>query len=84
MDALESGEPALPGPVPSFKIGLRVWKLGDSIHSVGITAVEKKKMVENFGDQNATARVEGVFMGRGDGEKYRVKRTNLRGELEYD
>ena len=48
MDASESRDAGLPGPVPSFKIGSRVWKLGDPIHSVGIDAVEKKKMVEIF------------------------------------
>ena len=84
MDASESRDTGLPGPVPSFKIGSRVWKLGDPIHSVGIAAVEKKKMVEIFRDQYATARVEGVFMGRGAGKKYRVKWTNLSEELECD
>ena len=51
MAASDSGGQALSGPVPSFKIGSRVWKLGDPIHSVGIAAVEKKKMVETFGAQ---------------------------------
>ena len=41
----------------------------------------KKKMVGTFGDAYATARVEGVFMGRGSGHKYRVKWTNLSEEL---
>ncbi len=34
-------------------------------------------MVEAFGAEFAPQRVEGVFMGRGAGHKYRVKRTNL-------
>ncbi len=84
MAALESGGSALPGPVPSFQIGLHVWKIFDPIHSVGTDAVEKKKMVETFGNQYATARVEGVFLGCGAGKKYRVKWTNLREELEND
>ena len=41
----------------------------------------KKKMVGTFGDAYATARVEGVFMGRWSGHKYRVKWTNLSEEL---
>jgi hypothetical protein len=41
----------------------------------------EKKMVQSFGDAFATARVEGVFMGRGSGQKYRVKWPNLSGEL---
>ena len=41
-------------------------------------------MVEFFRDQYATARVEGVFMGRGAGKKYRVKWTNFSEELECD
>jgi hypothetical protein len=63
MAASESGGSALPGPVPSFKIGQRVWKLGEPIHSIGTAAVEKKKMVETYGDQYATARVEGSVYG---------------------
>ncbi len=41
----------------------------------------KKKMVQSFGDAFASARVEGVFMGRGSGQKYCVKWTNLSEEL---
>jgi hypothetical protein len=40
----------------------------------------KKKMVQTFGAAFATARAEGVFMGRGSGHKYRVKWTNLSAE----
>ena len=82
MDAFERGDSGLPGPVPSFKIGSRVLKLGDPIHSVGIDAVEKRKWLNFFRDQYATARVDGVFMGRGAGKKYRVKWNNLSEELE--
>ncbi len=84
MAASESGGSVPPGPVPSFKIGPSVWKLGDPIHSIGTAAVEKKKMVETFGEKYATARVEGVFMGHGSVKKYCVKWTNLREELECD
>jgi hypothetical protein len=38
---------------------------------------KKNKMVETFGSEFASARAEGVFMGRGAGHKYRVKWTNL-------
>ena len=38
-------------------------------------------MVESFGAAFATARAEGVFLGRGSGQKYRVKWTNLLHEL---
>jgi hypothetical protein len=37
--------------------------------------------VQIFGDAFATARVEGVFMGQGSQQKYRVKLPNLSGEL---
>jgi hypothetical protein len=50
---------------------------------VDIAAVEKK-MVETFGDQYATARVEGVFMDHGSGKKYCVKWTNLKEELKCE
>ena len=40
-----------------------------------------KKMVGTSEDAYATARVAGVFMGRGSGHKYRVKWTNLSEEL---
>ena len=59
----------------------KTWRLGDAIHSTGVGAVEKKKMVQTFGDAFATARVEGVFMGRGSSHKYRVKWTHLSEEL---
>ncbi len=38
-------------------------------------------MVGTSEDAYATARVAGVFMGRGSGHKYRVKWTNLSDEL---
>jgi hypothetical protein len=70
--------------VSSFKIGSRVWKIGDPIHSIGTAAVEKSKMLDTFGAQFETARVEGVFLGRGDGKKYRIKWTNLSIPCEID
>ena len=48
MDASERGDSGLSGPVPNFKIGSRVWKLGESIHSVGLAAVEEKKWLKLF------------------------------------
>ncbi len=41
----------------------------------------KKKLRENFGDAFATARVEGVIMGLGAGQKYCVEWSNLINEL---
>ena len=79
--ASESAESALSPGVSSFVIAGKTWRLGDAIHSTGVGAVEKKKMVQTFGDAFATARVEGVFMGRGSGFKYCVKWTNPSEEL---
>ncbi len=79
--ASESADQALPPDIQSFVICGKTWKVGDEIHSTGIGAIEKKKMVESFGAAFATARAEGVFMGRGSGPKYRVKWTNLFHEL---
>ena len=68
MAASESADQALSGPVSSIKIGSRVWKLGDPIHSVGIAAVEKKKMVEllaiNMRLQELKESFWGVVLGR--------------------
>uniref|UniRef100_A0A7S0M7N6 Uncharacterized protein n=1 Tax=Cryptomonas curvata TaxID=233186 RepID=A0A7S0M7N6_9CRYP len=41
-------------------------------------------MVETFGAQFETARVEGVFLGRGSGQKFRLKWTNLLQELKFE
>jgi hypothetical protein len=67
-----SADPALSPAVVSFVIAGKTWKLGNTIYSTGVGAVKKKKMVETFGADFATARSEGVFMGRGAGHKYRV------------
>ncbi len=79
--ASESADSVLSPGASSFVIAGRTWRLGDAIHSTGVGAVEKKKMVQTFGAAFATARVEGVFMGRGSGHKYRVKCTNISEEL---
>ena len=79
--ASDSADQALSPDVISFVICGKTWRLGDPIHSTGFGAVEKKKMVQTFGEQAATARAEGVSMGRGTGQKYRVKWTNLSEEL---
>jgi hypothetical protein len=50
--------------LPAPMICRRTWLLGDPIHSTGVGAIEKK-MVQSFAYAFATARVEGVFMGRG-------------------
>jgi hypothetical protein len=41
----------------------------------------KRIVVQSFGDAFANARVEGVFMGSGSGQKYRVKWTNMSKKL---
>jgi len=82
--ASESADSALSSGASSFVIAGKTWRRGDAIHSTGVGAVKKKEMVQTFGDAFATARVEGVFMGRGSGCKYRVKWTNLSEELIYE
>ena len=79
--ASESADPALSPGASSFVIAGKTWRLGDAIHSTGVEAVKKKKMVQTFGGAFATAMVEGVMMGRGSGLKYCVKWTNLSEEL---
>ena len=76
-----SADQALSPEAISFVVAGKTWKVGDEIHSTGVGAIEKKKMVQTFGVAYATARAEGVFMGRGSGQKFRVKWTNLREEL---
>jgi len=61
--ASESADPALSPDVISFVIAGKTSKLVDPIHSTGVGAV-KKKMVETFGSEFASARAEGVFIGR--------------------
>ena len=76
-----SADQALSPDAIGFVIAGKTWKVGDEIHSTGVGAIEKKKMVQTFGVAFATARAEGVFMGRGSAEKFRVKWTNLTEEL---
>ena len=68
-----------------IKIGSRDWKIGEQIYSISATAVEKSKMRETFGDHWATARVEGVIVGKGATKNVRVRWTNLKvpEEMEY-
>ena len=56
--ASESADPALSPDVISFVIAGKIWKLVDPIHSTGLGAVKKKKMVETFGAAFATARAK--------------------------
>ena len=76
---------AAPGVNSSIKIGSRVWKLGESISSIGTTAVSKSKLRESFGDQWAQARVTGILLGKGSNKKIRVRWTNLKDieDMEY-
>ena len=50
-----------------YKIGGRLWRIGDSIYSTvtGTDAVEKDQMVETFGSQYENALVQAVLVGRG-------------------
>ncbi len=79
--ASESADQALSPAETSFVICGRTWKLGDPIHSTGVGAIENKIGPIFWRCFRRTARVEGVFMGRGSGQKYRVKWTNLSEEL---
>ncbi len=56
--ASESADSELSPAVISFVIAGKTWKLVDPIHSSGVGAVKKKKMVETFGAVFATARAE--------------------------
>jgi len=56
--ASESADPALSPDVISFVIAGKTWQLVDPIHSTGVGAVKKKKMVETFEAVFATAMVE--------------------------
>ncbi len=67
--ASDRADPALSPAVISFVIAGRTWKLGDPIHSTGVGAVEKRKMVQNFGEAFQTARVEGVEKRRTRSQK---------------
>ena len=79
--ASESAVQALSPAVTSFVICGRTWKLGDPIHSTGVGANEKKNGPIFWRCFRRIARVEGVSMGHGSGQKYRVKWTNLSEEL---
>jgi hypothetical protein len=82
MAVSQSGVPQLSDAATSIKIGQREWKIGEAIYSQG---VEKSKMLESFGDQWATARVEGIIVGKGATKKVRVRWTNVKvpEEIEY-
>ena len=69
----------------SIKIGSRVWTLGESISSIGTTAVCKSKLRDSFGDAWAEASVTGIVLGKGAKKKIRVRWTNLKDaeDMEY-
>ena len=77
--------PAASDVLSSIKIGSRVWKLGESISSIGTTAVSKSKLRESFGDQWAQASVTGILLGKNANKKIRARWTNLKdtGDMEY-
>ena len=62
---------------------MQTWRSGRAVHSIGTEAVDKETMVENFGGEWATARVEGVFLGQA-ARKYLVKWTNLKNPCERE
>ena len=68
----------------SIKVGSRVWKIGDTIYSMGDQAVTKSKMRETFGAQYVQARLEGVIIGKGSTKKVSVKWTNLPDPNEFE
>ena len=73
------------GVLSSIKIGSRVWTLGESISSIGTTAVSKSKLRDSFGDQWAEASVTGIVLGKGANQKIRVRWTDLKDaeDMEY-
>ena len=76
---------ATSGVLSSIKIGSRVWTLGESISSIGTTAVSKSKLRDSFGDQWAEASVTGIVLGKGANQKIRVRWTDLKDaeDMEY-
>ncbi len=68
----ESADGVLSPPVSSIVASKKLWKLCDPIHSIGVGAVEEKKLKQTFGNDFATTRVEGVFFGY-EGQKYRCE-----------
>jgi hypothetical protein len=70
--ASDSADQALSRDVISFAICGKTWRLGDPIHSTEIGAIEKREMVQSFGEHFASVKVEGVFMEHGSGQKNRV------------
>ena len=68
-----------------FKIGDRLWRIGDSIYSTGTAVVEKDKGVETFGSQYENAHVQGVLVGRGRlCHSYQVRWTSLAKPYEHE
>ncbi len=60
-----------------IKISSLDWKIGETIYSTGIAAVENK-MCKTFGEQWETALVEGVIVGKGVTRNVHVLWTNLK------
>ena len=75
---------AASGVQSSIKIGSRVWKLGESISSIGTAAVSKSKLRDSFGDAWAHASVTGIILGKGAKKKIRVRWTNLKDTEDTD
>ncbi len=75
--ASESADQAFFRDVISFARSGKTLRLGDPIHSTEIGAMKKRKMVQSVGEHFASARVEGVFIEHGSGQKYCVKWSNL-------
>ena len=69
---------ATSGVLSSIKIGSRAWTLGESISSMGMTAVCQSKLRDSFGGTWAEARVTGIVLGKGGNKRIRVRWTNLK------
>jgi hypothetical protein len=83
--ANNGGGSAVSGEANLIKIGQHIWKIGEPIYSIGTKAVTKRKMVETFGAQWDSARVEGILLGKASTKKVRIRWTNLKNpeEMEY-
>jgi hypothetical protein len=71
--ASDSADQALSPDVTNFVICGKHRASAIQCTVLGLEPLKRKKMVQSFGDAFATARVEGVFMGRGSAQKNRVK-----------
>ena len=67
-----------PVPPPSKRKVTRVFKTGDPIFSIVTAAVDKRRMIETFGDEYATSKGIGYFLEKTGNRTYCVRWTNLK------